>query len=169
MSSEAAKQARLAAALKTVQQCLTELEWEPKRVAEGSGFSVDFGPPHLPVSGALAAISSRLEAFVFYFNFGFAVDAASRPEMAEFIARVNSELMVGNLDLDVDRGYLRFKVGLSFQGTDLSPDLIRGAIRIGMTTVEKYAETLMQIARGEIDCAAAIAMIKKAEAFPVSE
>lgn len=141
-------------ALETLRNVLDELNWEPKRAEGVAGFEVDFGPPYVPVANALAAISGQ-EQFVFYLNFGFMAGPERRDMCAQFIARANWGLTVGNFEMDYSDGQLRFKSSLAFSGAELTETLIKNAIRAAMNAVEVYADALAgMVMRGETAAAA---------------
>jgi hypothetical protein len=127
-------------------QLLAEIGWEPERTQAGV-FTVDLGPPHLPVSTALAAILRDTGQFVLYLNFGFLISSAKRDETLRFIARANWDLIVGNFELSLDDGHLRFKSSLDFDGVELSEPLIRNAVLGAMRAVEAHGTALMKVAR----------------------
>jgi len=141
---------RIETAVETVRRVLERLGLEPNQLAGEAIFEIDFGPPHLPVSGAVAAIVLPPEEFVIYFNFGVAADADRFEEVAEFITRANEDLIVGAFVLDYDNGHVRFRSSFSFEGADLPEKLVENAIAAGMKAVETYAEPLVDvIARGK--------------------
>lgn len=150
-------------ALETLRNVLDELRWEPKPAEGVAGFEVDFGPPYIPVANALAVISGQ-EQFVFYLNFGFTAAPELRDPCAQFIARANWGLTIGNFEMDYSDGQLRFKSSVAFTGTELTETLIRNAIRTAMNAVEAYADGLAAIVmRGET-AAAAWAQVDPAKA-----
>jgi hypothetical protein len=137
-------------AVDTLHAVLTGIGWEPREDTETAGFVVDFDPPYIPVAYAYAAISPDLEVFVFHLNFGVAAAASRREETARFLTLANLHLMVGNFEIDLEDGVVRFRSSLSFQGTELSEVLIRNVILCAMTTVERYAEGVIDVmARGK--------------------
>ena len=134
-----------ASPLAALERVLTEIGWEPQPDEETAGFYVDFGPPHIPVSDAFAAIALDTEQFVFYINFGPAVPPDRMNQVARFLTLANWGLMIGNFEMDYSDGHVRFKSSLSFRGTELSEVLIRNAILSAMNAVERYADSLMQV------------------------
>ena len=131
--------------LGVLQKLLEEIGWEPVSTLPGA-FYIDFGPPHLPISTGLAAITQGTNQFVFYLNFGYLVSVGRRDEVLRFIARVNWKLIIGNFDLDLDDGHLRFKTSVDFDGIELPETLIRNALLVAMNTVDTYSDSLMGIA-----------------------
>ena len=150
MKVDNSSSAAVTRAVSTLRAILIEIGWDPKRDDQTAGFVVEFDPPYIPVAYAYAAISPKLEMFVFYLNFGVAAAAERRQETARFLSLANWSLMSGNFEMDWDDGQVRFRSSICFQGTDLSGTLIRNAIRFAMNAVERYAEGVIDVmARGK--------------------
>jgi hypothetical protein len=138
-------------AANVLRETLDLLGWEPEQVEGDTIYSVDFGPPHLPVSGAVAAIIRPDEVFVIYFNFGVIASPERRDEVARFLALVNSELVVGELVMDYDDGHVRCKSSVDFHGDELSDVLIRNAIAAAMQVVETYGDATVAVIAHDAD------------------
>jgi len=121
---------------------LEEIGWEPLPTQPGI-FHIDFGPPHLPIATGLAVIVTDTNQFVLYLNFGFFVSPERRDEVLRFIARINWSLIIGNFDLDLNDGHLRFKSSVDFDGLELPEILIRNTLLTAMNTVDTHADSLM--------------------------
>ncbi len=135
---------------------LTEIGWDPQPEQGATGFFIDFGPPHIPISDAFAAIAPDSEQFVIYINFGPSVPPERLDEIARFLIRANWGLMIGNFEMDYSDGHVRFKSSVNFRGTDLSEALIRNAILSAMNAVEHYADGLMEVLSGRKDATEAL-------------
>jgi hypothetical protein len=133
-------------AAQVVERTLRQLEWEPAPLTQALGFSVDFGPPHLPISSAVFALSLPAASCLLYFNFGFEVPADRRGEVARFITRANWGLTTGAFEMDFDDGQLRFRSSVPFAETDLNEDILLDAIRTSMGIVEAYADAALDVA-----------------------
>lgn len=150
MSETNASSTAISRAIESVQEVLTQIGWNPRKDDETGGFIVNFDPPYVPVAYAYAAVSADLEVFVFYLNFGVAVAEDRRDETAHLVTLVNSDLMVGNFEIDFEDGLVRFRSSVPFQGTELSEALVRNVILSAMNAVERYAEKIIDvIARGK--------------------
>jgi len=131
-------------ALATLKRVLDAIGWEPEPAESIAGFVVDFGEPHVPISNALAAITTD-DRFLFYLNFGFDAPAERRDECARLIARANWGLSIGNFEMDDEDGQLRFKVSVAFDGTELAEPLVRNGIVAAMHAVEAYAAAFADV------------------------
>jgi hypothetical protein len=132
----------------TLRQTLIELGWDPEQRSE-STFYIDFGPPHMPVADAIAAVTADFQQFVLYINLGVATPPQRRDEVARFITRANWGLTIGTFELDYEDGHTRFKSSVAFDGQELLPEAIRSAIYWAMNAVETYAGALVEVIAGE--------------------
>lgn len=71
-----------------------------------------------------------------------------RPSIAEFIARANYGLRIGNFDLDYADGEARFKTSLDFEGEPLTYNFIKHAVYPAVQTMDNYLPGLMKVAFG---------------------
>jgi Putative bacterial sensory transduction regulator len=132
-------------ALKTLRKVLAEIGWDSEPDEENACFYIDFGPPRVPVSDAIAAIAEDTERFLLYVNIGPSVPPERRDEVARFITLANWGLSIGNFQMDYEEGLVRFKSSIAFRGTELSEALIRNAILAAMNAIEVYAEPLIDV------------------------
>lgn len=132
-------------AFETLRKVLAEIGWDSELDEENASFYVDFGPPHVPVSDAVAAIAAETERFLFYVNIGPLAPPERRDEVARFITLANWGISIGSFELNYDDGFLRFKSSVDFSNAELSEALIRNAILAAMNAVEAYAEPLIDV------------------------
>jgi hypothetical protein len=145
MNTENKGQSGASQALRTLRQVLAEIGWDSEPDEDNACFYVDFGPPHIPVSDAIAAIAEETERFLFYVNIGPSVPPERRGEVERFITLANWGLSIGNFEMNYDEGLVRFKSSVAFRGAQLSEALIRNAILAAMNAIEVYAEPLVDV------------------------
>jgi hypothetical protein len=126
-----------------LRRVLSEAGLAPEPIGRGT-FHVDFGEPHLPISTAVAAIIPDAAQLLVYLNFGFLVPEESRAAALEAVARANWDLIIGNFELDVRDGHLRFKFSLDFEDAELTEPLIRNGLRGAMGAIEAHADAVMR-------------------------
>lgn len=160
MNSEPSEYPVARRALETVRRILIEIGWEPETNDEWSLW-VDFGHPHVPVAGALAAIAPTAEQFIFYLVFGSTVPEERRNQVARFITLANWDLSIGNFEMNYDDGGVRFKSSIDFAGEELREAFIRNAILSAMRAVETYADPMTSVVN---EGANAMEAIRNAEA-----
>ena len=136
-------------ALRTVEKVLTEVGWEPKTTNIEGVLRIDFSIDKSPIADALADIRIDYERFLYYLNFRDRVPGKLRKQTMEFITRVNFDLVIGNFELNLDDGFVRFKASIDFTQVELNETLIRNVIRSAMDVVEQYANALVDVMNGE--------------------
>ena len=81
--------------------------------------------------------------------------------MAEFIARANYGLRIGNFEMDFSDGELRYKSSLDFEQENLSFILIAKAIYPAVQTMDYYLPGIMSVIYGKKSALEAIAEIEE--------
>ncbi len=142
-------------AFKTVKQVLTKTGWQPELTDAEGQLRVDFSGK-LPISEALAEVRIDYERFLFYLKFRERAPVRARKPVMEAVTRANFGLVIGNFELDLDSGALRFKASIDFTEAELTAVLVRDSIRSAMDAVERYAHALVSVMRGESTPAEAI-------------
>jgi hypothetical protein len=137
----------VARAIAAMHRVLSSVGWDGLEDPEGATVAVDFGAPHRPVADAVMAIERQAETFIATFNFGRA-GAATLDEVARFATRANWELVVGNFELNLETGAVRFRSSIPFAGGELQEAAIRSAIGTAMGVVDAYAEALAEVIEG---------------------
>lgn len=134
-------------AFSTLGDFLEEDGWHPQQVADRTiyrmGFSGDNG-----TTTCYAQIRTDLEQFLFYVLAPIKVTEEARPSVAEYITRANYGLRIGNFEMDFSDGEVRYKSSLDFEGTTLTPQLIKMAIYPAVQTMDRYLAGLMAVAYG---------------------
>jgi hypothetical protein len=136
-------------AMVTLRAVLAEIGWDEWSREEGDNIFIDLDIEDAPIAYAHAAISYKLEQFVFYIVLALMPSAERRKECALVIADINHDILVGGFDLDFETGQLRFKNGLTFRGTDLRPQEIRNVILDSMLAVETYIARIAAVVDGQ--------------------
>jgi hypothetical protein len=88
------------------------------------------------------------QQFVFYSYALENVPEARRPAMAEFIARANYGLVLGNFELDFGDGEVRFKTSIDVEETELTAELIKPVIYANVLTMDEYLPGLLAVSQG---------------------
>ncbi|MGD8626060.1 MAG: YbjN domain-containing protein [Anaerolineae bacterium] len=134
-------------AFSTLGDFLEEDGWHPQRVEDRTiyrmGFSGDNG-----TTTCFAQIRIDLEQFLFYVLAPMKVAEGARLAVAEYLTRANYGLRIGNFEIDFSDGEVRYKSSLDFEGTTLTPQLIKMAIYPAVQTMDRYLAGLMAVAYG---------------------
>jgi hypothetical protein len=86
----------------------------------------------------------------FYAKCPYITPAEKMQEMAEFLHRVNYDLVIGNFELNYDTGEVRFKASLDFEGATLNKELMAGTIYPSVLTMNLYLPLIEQVNSSEL-------------------
>ncbi len=89
------------------------------------------------------------QQFLFFSIFPERVDEAHRTAAMEFITRANFGMLIGNFELDLDDGELRFKTAIDIEDSALSYELWRQVVYPNLATMDDYYAGLRAVSRGE--------------------
>lgn len=89
------------------------------------------------------------------------VPAERCTEMALFTTRANFGLSIGNFELDLDAGELRYKTSIDFGGDPVSDAMLRPVFVANISTMGRYLPGIQAVLVGA-DAAACIAAIETA-------
>lgn len=82
-------------------------------------------------------------------------------EMAKFVALANYNLLLGNFDLDVDTGEIRYRHFLDCGGFKTLPlTLLARFLPIPLLMLEQYGDAILSVAFDSVDAESALAQAK---------
>ena len=120
--------------------------------------STDIG--HLRISVLLQQSPPQVVTYAYH---TLVVLKPIRGKAAEFIARANYGLPVGNFELDMDDGELRFKVGFPMPPEGATPELIAHTLDVTLGTLAHYHTPLVRTLFDGLTPAEAIEELEKGE------
>jgi hypothetical protein len=85
---------------------------------------------------------------VFVSAFPAVVPDDARAAVGEFCNRANFGLAIGNFELDVDGGEVRFRTSIDAEGTTPTPELVRNAVVANVLTMDRYVPGLLAVLQG---------------------
>jgi hypothetical protein len=85
------------------------------------------------------------QQFVFYSLCPITIPEHKRPEIAEFITRANYDMVIGNFEMDLDDGEVRFKTSIDVEDTELSPPLLKPLLYANVLMMDQYLPGLMAV------------------------
>jgi len=147
--------------VRVLEQFLQEDGWYPRKLSVENGhvFRVDFRGAH-GLMPCYAEVRPEFSQFIFYVVAPVKADPSKMQEVCEFVARANYGLRIGNLELDFDDGEIRYKSSLDFEGTGLTPGLLKGAMYPAVQTMDDYLPGLLAVVFGGATAKAAIEAIE---------
>jgi len=85
------------------------------------------------------------EIFVFYSIVPVRVPEEQRMPIAELLSRINYGLNIGNFELDMNDGELRYKTSIDVEGGELSAKMAETLITVNISTADRYFPALMDV------------------------
>ena len=141
-------QGRLTSLRSLVLEFFNKSGWKYEEPPTENYIALDFKGPH----GAwkvYAFIQEDIRYFSMNSNMPFFVPAGRRFALAELAARINHELPLSYVDLDVDSGLLNVRFDLDLSGTEPSNEMLASYILGNLDAVNRYFPALLGIAFGE--------------------
>ena len=108
-----------------------------------------------------ARVREEQEQVMFYTIYPLRAPAERRTEAAEFVARVNYGLTMGNLELDVADGELRFKTSADVSVAPFSLPLLRSLMQTCIATADRYYPGFTALLYSDISPERAVARIEQ--------
>ena len=111
--------------------------------------------------GCIAGVDG--DRLICYSVFPDGVSEARRTEVALLLTRANFGMLVGNFEIDLDDGELRFKTSVYLRQRGLSDEIIEPVLYTNLTTVDTYFPWLKGIVSGDLSGEAAIRALHEVE------
>lgn len=96
------------------------------------------------------------EQFVFYSICPFRVAPEQMPRAMEFVTRANYGMVIGNFELDMTDGEVRYKTSIDVEGDRLTPALVRQVVYANVLMMDRYLPGFMSVIYGGTDPQTAI-------------
>lgn len=109
---------------------------------------------------AMAGLLIDRHQFITYVAAPSACPADQRGAVAEFVARANWGLPMGNFELDMDDGTVRFKCSVDYEDIGLTPVMVRNTFAPAAFTMDRYLQGLLAVMYGSKDPAEVIEAIE---------
>ena len=85
---------------------------------------------------------------VFISAFPALIEDDHRAAVAEFCNRANFGLAVGNFELDLEGGEVRFRTSLDTEGSEPDASLVRNIVVANVLTMDRYAAGILAVLNG---------------------
>ncbi len=100
------------------------------------------------------------DRFLFYSIGLAATPVERRAALAEFVTRANFGLHIGNFEMDMDDGEIRYKTSIDVEGDRLSTALLHQLVRVNLEMMDKYLPGLYAVANEGMEPLAAIVAVE---------
>jgi hypothetical protein len=136
-----------------------EDDWDPSQIDQDPVLQMKFNGDNGHWI-CYAQAREEQEQFVFYSMCPVKVPETHRLAMAEFLTRANYKLVIGNFEMDLKDGEIRFKTSIDIEGTELNDALIKGVVYINVLTMDRYLPGIMAVASGSASPVQAIEQVE---------
>jgi hypothetical protein len=117
----------------------------------------------------VAQAREDLQQFIFYAICPNNCPQERRVAMAEFQARANYGLLIGNFELDFRDGEVRYKASIDVENDRLTDPLCHHLVVSACSTLDRYLPGLLKVMYGQVDPSMAIAEIEAAFLPPAGD
>jgi hypothetical protein len=101
------------------------------------------------------------EIFVFYSIVPVRVPEEQRLLVAELVARINYGLNIGNFEMDMNDGEIRYKTSIDVEGGELSPRMAETLIAVNISTTDRYFPALMDVLYARLHPVEAVGRVER--------
>jgi hypothetical protein len=91
-----------------------------------------------------------------YSSYPERAEPEARAELAELLTRINYGMYVGNFELDLDDGSVRFKTSLELADVELTAALFDRLLTVNLDEAKRYAGAISEVAAGTASAAEAL-------------
>jgi hypothetical protein len=95
-----------------------------------------------------ARVDEGHQRFVFHSLMGMNIPSEYRAAVSEYLMRVNLELPVGNFEMNMDSGEIRFKVSVETPNGELSVAMVRTMAYTSLHTMDHFFPGVLAVVHG---------------------
>ena len=115
-----------------------------------------------------AKAKEEQQQFVFYSLCPIATPEDKRQAIAEFLTRANYGMTIGNFEIDLDDGEIRYKTSIDVKGDRLTPALIKQLVYTNVLTMDQYLPGIQAVLAETIPAEAIAAIEQTSPNAPIS-
>lgn len=101
---------------------------------------------------------------IVYAHVQCAIPAEKRSAVAEFVTRANYGIWLGNFEMDLRDGELRYKTSVHVADGQLTSEMIDSLMRFNIGTIDRYLPGIMSILWNDVVAEDAVCMVEAAMA-----
>ena len=147
------------ALMDVVLRFLNEDQWNYQKLKEQPGIRAGFrGERGTWV--CYARVDEENQRFLFYSLMGLNILPLYRPNVLDYLARVNYRLPVGNFDMDPASGEIRFKIGVETPNGELSVAMVRAMAYTTVRAMDYYFPGVVAVVHSGLSPEAALARVE---------
>ncbi|MBN2801024.1 MAG: YbjN domain-containing protein [Deltaproteobacteria bacterium] len=148
-------------ALDAFKQFFTEDEWPFDEVEEHAMLTTGFKGKNGNFRCYVRERSEQ-EQIAFYSVSPMDVPGEHRTAVAEFVARANYGMVIGNFEFDFSDGEIRYKTSADVEGTEVNQTFVKNLVYANLVMMDQYLPGLMQVVYAGVTPLDAIRTIEQA-------
>jgi len=92
----------------------------------------------------------ELKTFLFLSFLGTSCPFQKRDEMCRMLTMINSNLLYGNFEMELDNGNIKFRTGIAYQDIEITKEAIANMIAKNIDTIDISHPQLVKFMYGEM-------------------
>lgn len=139
-----------------------QADWDYDPAIEGDEKTIaaNYEQPDVGAWDCYAVARELQQQCLFYSQCPIQIPSDRWAAIAEFLTRANYGIPIGNFEINLDNGDIRFKTGINIEDDRLSPALFKGIVQANLDMMTQY---LPGITRVGLESASPIQVIKNLE------
>lgn len=106
-------------------------------------------------------VNEEHEIFVFYTVLPILAPESQRMQIAELVARINYGLNIGNFEIDLDDGEIRYKTSVDVEGGELPPRMVETLLSVNISTADRYFPAFADVLYADATALEAVAKVER--------
>ena len=107
-----------------------------------------------------AQARDELGLFAFYSIYPTRAPEDRRQAIGEYLTRANYNMVLGNFEMDMQDGEVRYKTSIDVTDSELTPGLVRRLVYANLLNMDRYLPGMQAVAETDLSPAEAIAKIE---------
>lgn len=104
-------------------------------------FSVKIEKGHVQ---CFADMDETAKRFLFYTLYGIVIPEKKRALVCELLTRINYNVILGNFEMDMDEGEVRYKTSINYEGGKLTHKFIENIISTNLWMINSFFATILE-------------------------
>lgn len=146
--------------LNAVTEFLIQEDWPYEMASEDPAILTMGFAGHSGQWNCFLQLRAVQEQVVFYSICPFEIPEGSRENLMEFVTRANFGLVIGNFELNLADGELRYKTSIDVEGEALTPKLVKSLIFANVFTMDRYLSGIQLLLQTDLSPEAAIRQVE---------
>lgn len=132
--------------LQTMMDLLEQVGWTYELVPEEEGtLLLNYEQPDVGAWTCYALARERQQQCLFYSEFPVEIPKDRWSAVTEFLMLANYGMPIGNFEMNLDNGKIRFKTGIDIEGDRLSRALFKGIVQANLTMMTRYLPGVVEV------------------------